>query len=133
MATFTIDDYDFGVDPGASEIAISPDRIDITIVGRKDAVESLWDDDDHPWSWLVYPPKIYLTGVPITSDDGGFDRDITEADLEQYDIAIYVMKHCDILPCRVSLRDGVLSIRGQVHEIRTQPLDFHVELNLLSA
>ena len=127
MATFTIDDYDFGVDPDASHIDISSGKIDIAIVGRKDLVESLWDDDDHPWSWLVYPPKIYLTDVPIILHGNGFQRDITEDDLDEYDIAIYAMKHCDILPCRVTLLNGLLTICCKVHEIAKQPCDFHVE------
>lgn len=133
MATFTIDDYEFGVDPDASHIAISPSKIDITIVGRKESVESFLDDDEHPWSWLVCPPKIYLTDVPITLDDDGFKRDIDEDDLDEYDIAIYAMKHCDILPCRVTLRDGLLTIHGKVHEIARHPYDFHVEFAVPSA
>ena len=133
MATFTIGDYDFGVDADASHVEISSDKIDITIVGCKELVESLWDDDDHPWSWLVYPPKIYLTDVPVNLDGDGFQRDITEDDFDEYDIAIYVMKHCDILPCRVTLRDGLLMIRGKVHEIAKQPYDFHVEFAVTSA
>ena len=82
MATVTIGDYDFGVDADASPIEISPDKIDITIVGRKELVESLRDDNDHPWSWLVYPPKIYLTDVSVNLDGDGLQRDITEDDLD---------------------------------------------------
>lgn len=132
MATFVIDGFDFGIDSARSMATLNGSKLTLKIVGDEIIIANLIKDDDHPWNWLIQPPFIYVTELPCQSDDReSFTYDITEQDLDNYDIALYVMEHCDILPCRIVKKGNTLTIAGKVHGIRKTPLDFCAEIDTL--
>jgi hypothetical protein len=62
--------------------------------------------------------------------DGDIDHDITEQELDDYDIALYVMEHFDVLPCKVTKKGATVTVTGEAHGIRPSPLRFHAQFTL---
>ena len=134
MNRFIIDGFDFGIDLSRSHVKPSSDGIDIVIVGGDSAIQRLIDDEDGRWNWLISAPMLYLRDFMFSScRDSKFAHDLTDDDLDNYDIALYVMEHCDILPCTISLDAGVFSANGQVHGIQVTPFPFEISMTLPSA
>jgi hypothetical protein len=131
MPHFIINGFDFGIDPTASEFRADGVTLDIKIVGSKVIMDEIMEADDHPWSWLLYPPFIFFRGLPYQpTTTGDFKRDISDNDLDEYDIALYATEHCDVLPCSLVRIGNLLKIFGQVHQIEAHALDFDVEYDV---
>ena len=134
MNRLIIDGFDFGIDLPRSHVKPSSDGVDIVIVGDDSVIQRLIDDDDGPWSWLNSAPMLYLRDFMFSScRDSEFAHNLTDDDRDNYDIALYVMEHCDILPCTISLAAGVFSANGQVHGIQKSPVPFEISMALPSA
>ena len=134
MNRFLIDGFDFGIDLSRSHVKPSADGADIVVVGDDSVVQSLIDTEDGPWSWLISAPMLYLRDFAFSPcAESRFARDLTDDDLDNYDIALYVMEHCDILPCRISLDDGVFIAVGNLHGVQKSPIPFDVSFTLPSA
>ena len=134
MNRFIIDGFDFGIDLSRSHVKSSADGADIVIVGDHSVVQRLLDAEDGPWSWLISAPMLYLRDFMFLScRDPEFAHDLTDDDLDNYDIALFVMEHCNILPCTISLAAGVFSANGQVHGIQKSPIPFEISMTLPSA
>lgn len=128
MKHFIIDSFDFGVDRERSSLKIYDSKFDLKLVGEEEVIHDLTKQDEHPWHWLIQPPFLYVIGLPCYLDaNGDFAHDMTEEDLDGYAVALYVMEHHDVLPCRITKKGAVVTVRGQVHGIRESPLDFSGE------
>jgi hypothetical protein len=123
---FIIEGFDFGVDASRSSLSITDSTFELKLVGDDAVIADTMKREGHPWNWLIQPPFLYAIGVPCEVDaNGDFEHDITEQELFDYDIALYAMEHCDVLPCRVSKKGAVVRISGKVHNLRAVPVDFH--------
>ena len=134
MNRFIIDGFDFGIDLSRSHIKPTANGADIVMVGDDSVIQTLIQTDDGPWSWLISAPMLYFRDFMFSPcADSAFSRDITDDDLDDFDIALYVMEHCDILPCRIALDSGVFTAVGRVHGIQKSPVPFDVSFTLPSA
>jgi|ERR1043165_9948430 hypothetical protein len=123
---FVIDSFDFGVDAARSSLSVTDSSFVLKLVGDDAIIAATIGQEDHPWYWLIQPPFLYAIGVPCEVDSNGdFEHDITEQELDDYDIALYAMEHCDVLPCHLSKKGKVVAVSGQVHRLRETPVDFY--------
>jgi hypothetical protein len=128
MKQFIIGGFDFGVDERRSSLRIYDSMFDLKLVGDEGVIQEIMEQDEHPWGWLIQAPFLYAIGLPCQFDaNGDFAHDITEQDLNDYDVSLYVMEHHDVLPCRITKQGAFVTVRGQVHGIRESPLDFSGE------
>jgi hypothetical protein len=131
MTYFIIDGFDFGVDTARSFLTVTNSTFELQLVGNDAIIEKLTGREDHPWNWLIQPPFLYAIGVPCQLDtNGDFEHDITEQELDDYDIALYVMEHCDVLPCKVTKTGGIARVSGKVHNLFTPPVNFHARFEI---
>ena len=134
MNRLIIDGFDFGIDESHSHVKPSATGADIVVVGDDSVIQRLIETEDGPWSWLISAPMLYFREFAFSPcTDSGFSRDITDDDLDDYDIALYVMEHYDILPCRITLDAGVFKAVGNVHGIQKSSTLFDVCFTLPSA
>src|SRR5947209_7176792 len=130
-AYFVIDGFDFGVDPVRSSLAVIHSTFELKIVGDDAVIADTMGRENHPWNWLIQPPFLYAIGLPCQLDSkGNFEHDITEQELDDYDIALYAMEHCDVLPCRIAKKGAVVTASGKVHSLRAVPVDFQARFEL---
>jgi hypothetical protein len=131
MGHFFIDGFDFGVDATRSSLSVVDSKLDLRVVGDDAVIAATMVLDDHPWNWLIQPPFLYAIGVPCeVNRNGDLDHEITEQELDDYDIALYAGEHCDVIPCKVSKKGKVVTVTGVVHGIRASPLKFHAQFTL---
>jgi hypothetical protein len=123
---FVIDGFDFGVDAARSSLAVTGSTFTLNLVGDEAVYGDTIRGENHPWNWLIQPPFLYANAVPCQLDsDGNFEHQITEQELDDYDIALYIMEHFDVLPCMISKKGSVVTVSGKVHILREPPVDFH--------
>lgn len=119
MGHFLINGFNFGVDAARTAAIVKDGTLDLRLVGEESVVADLMASDNHVWNWLIQPPFLYAIGVPCrVSPNGDFDHEITEQELDDYDIAMYIMEHHDVLPCRISRSGHVVRTTGKVHAFR---------------
>ena len=70
------------------------------------------EDDDSKWSWAMYAPKLYLRGITIANPNC-FELPLTEELLEECEIGLYMMEHCDVIGS-VRYKNEILKIEGEV-------------------
>jgi hypothetical protein len=119
MKSFTIQGTEFGIDESRSSWEISEvgGARELTIELRGDGesfkrVRAVGTD----WDWALYPPHLYLRSVPVppAGPDGTTMRAIVESDLDDYDIGLYFMEHCDLFDAELAITKTSLYLRGQV-------------------
>lgn len=131
MANFFIDGFDFGVDTTRSSLEFSEGTFNLNLVGDDAIVSDILEHEDHLWNWLIQPPFLYMRDVLGQTDSkGNFEHEITEQDLDDYDIALYVGEHFDVLPCKVLKQGTVVTVSGKVHGLREAPVEFHGEFTV---
>jgi hypothetical protein len=131
MAYFVIDGFDFGVDTARSSLVVADSTFELKLVGDEAVIGEIMTRENHPWNWLIQPPFLYAIGLPCQLDSkGDFKHDITEQELDDYDIALYVMEHFDVFPCKISKAGAVVTISGKVHILRAIPVDFQARFEL---
>lgn len=119
MSHFVIDGFNFGVDAGRSTAIVKDGVLDLRLVGEESIVADLMTSDNEAWNWLIQPPFLYVIGVPCRVGlNREFDHEITEKELDDYDIAMYVMEHHDVLPCHIIRSGQLVRVSGKVHAFR---------------
>lgn len=128
---FVIEGFDFGADAARSSLTVTDSTFTLKLVGEDTIIGEIISNENHPWNWLIQPPFFYAIGVPCQLDSNGdFEHQITEQELDDYDIALYAMEHCDVLPCTISKKGSVVTVSGKVHSLREIPLDFHGQFEM---
>lgn len=128
MSRFVIDGFDFGIDDARSSIVAKDGFVDLKLVSDDMIIQHLMTQDEHVWNWLIQPPFLYVLGLPCNIDSNGdFQHEISEQELDDYDIALYVMEHFDVSPCRITRQGMVVTAHGKVQGIRRTPLEFDIE------
>lgn len=108
MNTFKIGETEFGV--GKVSFSITNDLLDIDITGSDDVFDKLTEDENSEWSWALYPPRLYLRGVPFKGNELAIDDKL----LDQYDITLYMMEHNDFTGA-LRVTDGRVEISGKAY------------------
>jgi hypothetical protein len=129
---FKLDTFDFGIAAEGSSMKLANDIFSLEIVGQQDVVERLWEDDDHPWHWVVYAPKFYVRDVPVElRASQSFARSLSEKDYETSEIGLYVGEHFQVLPCTISLNGGVIRVEGVVeHGLLDREVTLRIEWDM---
>ena len=86
---------------GIGEITFQLDREatvirELTITGNKEIFEHLSEAEAGEWSWALYPPELYFKEVPFEMEGNRIKVTLTEALMEDCDIALYLMEHNDV-------------------------------------
>lgn len=85
---------------GIGKIDLKIDRkkgvLSLTLNGDEDLFDALSEDEDGPWSWALYPPKLYFHELPFDPDEKTIRLRIDEELLDECDIALYLMEHNDV-------------------------------------
>jgi hypothetical protein len=73
MHTFRIGDTNFGVDTDASSVEVLPNKdgkfdLYIEVAGQQDIFDALCEGEDSAWSWALYPPFLFIRGVPLSRE-----------------------------------------------------------------
>lgn len=121
MKDFTIGATQFGIEVEESylELREQSDRswiLSIEVNGSKELFAKLTDSDHSAWGWALYPPKFYLRKLSVTVN-GSRSVPITrlsESDIDEHDIALYLMEHNDVGDVAIEVAAGVLSVQGIV-------------------
>lgn len=127
MNCFNIDKTDFGIDSNSSFTVSKVDSmstINIEINSNEELFNSITESDDSEWSWALYAPKFYFNDFPILNPTE-FEIELTDDLLNEYDIAIYMMEHCDITGS-LNYSYEKLTISGKV-SIMGDEKDFRIE------
>lgn len=129
LITFTIDDTDFKIDEVKSRYSLtvlnSGDAvIDAEIYGDKEQYEKITEDyDSSPWSWTLYPPHFYMRSYPVKKQatTGAFEVSVSQDDLDEYEVAIYLIEHnaLDDVKVKADLKrfevSGTVFLSGEPH------------------
>lgn len=108
MNMFKIGDTDFGI--GKVSFSVKNDLLDLDITGSDDVFDKLMEDDNSEWSWALYPPRLYLRGVPFKGNELVIDDDL----LNNYDITLYIMEHNDFTGT-LKVTDTGVEISGKAY------------------
>jgi len=115
MNELIINSTDFEISPESNITYKSQNDqtfVNIEIYGNIEKYNLLTKDEEADWSWTLYPPHFYFRNVPVT-DKNNFDIELTNNLLDEYDIALYLMEHCDVFG-KLSYKNGMLTIKGKV-------------------
>ncbi len=123
VASFVIGKTDFGIEIDESSFEIDtsdPSRplVTIEIHGNETIFEKLSNDDESEWSWALYAPHFYIREFPAkpTSDASTVTANARLDDIEEYDLAIYMMEHSDIDNVKIEATvDKALKVTGRVN------------------
>jgi hypothetical protein len=120
--TFTIDNTDFKIDQAKSQYSLTVLRsgdavIDAEIYGDKAQYEKITEDyHTSPWSWTLYPPHFYMRSYPAKKHGttGEFTAAVSADELDEYEVAIYLMAHNDVDKVKVMADRQSFSASGLV-------------------
>ena len=128
---FRFDDIDFGIESGFRFSHLN-DVLDLDISSDESVFDALTEDDSHPYSWALYPPKFYISGlkIPRTTDLNNFEYTLSEYDIDVYDIGLYFMDYYTVFPCKIVGKNGQLSIIGSVIGIEDDLVPLRIELTI---
>lgn len=127
--TFKLDGFDFGIDLDRSSFKIDGNSLQFVINGNTEIFEAVFNDEEAPWSWSLYPPTFYIRGLEIFNlkDSLCFDYEITEDDIDEYEIDFFMMEYCTVYPCKISFKNGVFKVFGEVHDLKESPVEMYIE------
>lgn len=120
--SFVIGDTDFGINVDESSFEIDnsdPTKplLMIEIIGSGEEFEKLTAEEDSKWSWALDTPHFYIRDFPASPGDKVGDVSATASldDIDEYELAIYMMKHSDIDDVKIQIKDSkALDITGKV-------------------
>lgn len=96
MQKFLLGSDNFGI----GKVDFKTDRkkglLSITLFGEQDLFDKLSGNEDGPWNWALYPPKLYFHELPFDPEEKIIRLRIDEALLDECDIALYLMEHNDV-------------------------------------
>lgn len=133
---FKIDKTDFGIDLKKSKFKVSSNKkgetfFNVEIYGDKAQTETLAEDEDGPWSWILYPPHFYARSVALTpaNSPGTFRAKITVDDIEEDELeaAIYLVEHNDVDETVITASDNSLQVKGTVF-LSGKPRKFEIRM-----
>src|SRR5262249_4807697 len=131
---FFIGRTNFGVDIVKSTFGFSATSdgkrvLNIEIYGDQDVYDKTTAEEDSEWSWTLYPPFFYLRGYSIPATTKAQERTIefTSQDLENIDLALYMMEHNTVEDVSLKISDIRVEISGQVDLIGDM-MDFSINL-----
>jgi hypothetical protein len=109
---FKVNGTDFRINTRKSRFKVRISKageatIDADIYGDKARYEKITEDEDSPRSWTLYPPHFYMHSFPakVSRVAGRFRAKITVDNLDEYEVAIYLIEHNDVDDVTVSV-DG---------------------------
>lgn len=120
--SFTINDTDFKIDGAKSRYSLkvlkSGDAvIEAEIYGEKEQYEKITEDyDSSQWSWTLYPPHFYMRSYPAKKHGsaGAFKAAVSQVDLDEYEVAIYLIEHNDVDEVKVKADAKTYEAAGTV-------------------
>ena len=129
MNMFKIEDSDFKIDKNF-RFSFENDVLNFDVSGDQSVFDSLTKDESHPFSWALYPPRFYINDLPLppNTDINDFEYIITEDDIDECEIDLYMMEYCTVFPCKVIGKDGAISIEGMVHDIKEELVPLCIKL-----
>ena len=122
MNEFTIDQTDFGIDKTKSTFSL--DRtgdqyvLNAEVYGNPDCYDEICAEENSPWGWTLYPPHFYLRDFPAVMDvvTGGGKAKVVMDDLDEFEVAIYLIEHNDVDAVHVSMAPSQsIEVTGQVY------------------
>ncbi|MEM9701052.1 MAG: hypothetical protein AAF907_01255 [Planctomycetota bacterium] len=133
MNVFRIDDTNFGIDETKSSCSIETVDGDpvlmLELYGSAERYHEIEQNDDSPWSWTLYPPRLYLFDLPLSVNDGGYKGELCRDDLDGLEAAIYLMEHNDLDGVELTVDgEGRIAIQGTVF-LSGRPHPFFVQYN----
>jgi len=123
MNQFSIGGTEFGIEPGKSGVAIEVDShiedrafLSINVAGSDALFADLTSAENSEWAWVLYPPRLYLSKIPISAQDRLRGEEFRLVDVGECEIGIYMMEHCDVYEVAITLYAGdALRVRGTVN------------------
>ena len=94
---FRLNDTDFGFGEARLILQEEAQLLTLEVTGDKKTADLLAADSTQAFSWVLYPPKLYLRNVPYLRVNDSITLHVTEALVDAYDIALYLVEHNDIL------------------------------------
>ncbi len=128
---FKLEESDFEID-NDFRFSFVEGILNLDVCGNQKVFDDLTEDESHPYSWALYPPKFYIHDLPLglDTDINNFEYIITEDDVDEYEIDLYLMEYCTVFPCKVIGRSGTLSIEGMVHDIKEGLVPLCIKLKI---
>jgi hypothetical protein len=126
---FKLEDSDFKIDK-EFRFSFERDVLNVDVSGDQSTFESLTEEEGQPFSWALYPPRFYIHDLPLpaNTDINDFEYIITEDDIDEHEIDLYMMEYCTVYPCKVVGKNGLISISGMVHDIKKELIPLCIEL-----
>jgi hypothetical protein len=134
MASFVINGTEFGIDLGQSRCALNRrlfrgPLLTVEVQGDSGLFERLKQAGDSAWSWALYPPSFSLRALPVRkpSDSQTVEVRLKPAEVERYDIDLYMMEHNPVADVVLRLGPGrEVAIWGNV-ELCGESGNFRIE------
>ena len=114
VSRFLIDNTEFGVGQVTFSINPTANTFTVEIVGDEAIAASIGAAESHPFNWISYPPHFYVRDAVFTHEGDIKTLDIDEDALDEYDIALYLMEHNDVLGTFTLTADGLITVVGTV-------------------
>jgi hypothetical protein len=118
---FYIAETDFQFEARTSRFGIGKGRddqliLDIDINGSDAVAHALRQNEKSGWSWIQYSPHFYLKKFPVSST--GRQKELafkmTPAQIDRFDVGIYLGEHNAVRDVHVRILDDQIEIKGQV-------------------
>ena len=131
---FRIGETDFGINGAKSSVSLRRKEGVVTIVaeihGDEGEHQRVSDGESSPWFWTLYPPYFYLREFPVAVEGrGAFTARVTMEDLEDYDVAIYLMEHFDVDEVSIRVQGSLFTAEGIVL-LSEKPLPFSIRFSM---
>jgi len=107
-------------------------KLNLDVCGDQKVFDTIFEDENHPFNWVLYPPIFYIHDLPLNMDTdiNNFEYNITEDDIDEYEIDLYMMEYCTVFPCKVIGRGGDIIVEGMVHDLKKELLPLYIVLKL---
>ena len=114
---FKLQECDFSINPGSS-FSFEDGLLNLDVCGNQEVFDTLTEDDNHPFSWSLMPPRFYIRDFPMNprTNINDFAYTFTENDIDEYEIDLYMMEYCTVLPCKILGKDGIISVEGIIQD-----------------
>jgi RNase P/RNase MRP subunit p29 len=123
MEKFIIGNTDFGI--GELELVIDEAKnvlVNLKVRGDKSVFEKISAEENSEWNWTLYPPKFYVNKVPYSKKGDTIEINVTEKELNEYEIALYLIEHNDF--------SGSICIQGKTVKVNGKVLIGGNEMDL---
>lgn len=111
---FQLDGTDFGVGQTALVYHEPEGLLTLEISGSEEVAAALAANETHPFSWILYPLKLYIRATAFREEKGSRTIKIDEEALDKYDIALYLLEHHDVFGTLTIMPGRKLTFHGSV-------------------